>query len=124
MNNNISERRIRNNKLRRRRQLRRNICISLMTFMLVAGFSVLFFSFGAKAQTDAGDDVSYKYYKSITVQAGDTIWDYAGLYADKDFYDSYENYIKEVMNINHLKDDNIICGQNIILPYYSNEFIL
>lgn len=123
MNNNISERRIRNNKLRRRRQLRRNICISLMTFMLVAGFSVLFFSFGSRAQTDAGD-VSYKYYKSVTVQAGDTIWDYAGLYADKDFYDSYDNYIKEVMNINHLKDDNIICGQNIILPYYSNEFIL
>lgn len=123
MNNNISERRIRNNKLRRRRQLRRNICISLMTFLLVTGFSVLFFSFGSKAQTDT-EDVSYKYYKSITVQTGDTIWDYARLYADKNFYDSYDNYIKEVMTINHLEDDNIIYGQNIILPYYSNEFVL
>ena len=122
MNNQISERRIRNNKLRRNRQIRRNIGMCLATFIMIVGFSTLFFSFKSKAQSN-NTDISYKYYKSITVAAGDTIWDYAELYADTDFYDSYGSYIQEVMDINHLKDDNIVYGQHIILPYYSNEFI-
>ncbi|MGN0377472.1 MAG: LysM peptidoglycan-binding domain-containing protein [Suilimivivens sp.] len=122
MNNHISERRIRNNKLRRRRQIRRNIFICLMTLVMITGFSTMFFSFKAKAQS-RDEEISYKYYKSITVAAGDTMWDYAERYADTEFYDSYESYIKEVININHLDGDDIIYGQHIILPYYSNEFV-
>lgn len=122
MNNQISERRIRNNKLRRRRQIRRNIYMTVITFVLIAGFSVSFCSFGSKAQSN-NEDISYKYYKSISVDAGDTLWDYAELYADENYYDTYSSYIKEVKDINHLKNDNIVYGQFIILPYYSNEFV-
>lgn len=121
INNHISERRIRNNRLRRRQQLRRNICMCLMTVIMISVFSTVFFSFKAKAQSN-NEKLSYKYYKSITVAAGDTIWDYAEQYADAGYYDSYSSYIKEVMDINHLNDDNIIYGQHIIVPYYSDEF--
>lgn len=121
MYNNISERRITNNRLRRNRQIRRNLFMLMMTVVLTVGFSVMFFSFKAKAQSSETSH-SYKYYKSITVGGGDTIWDFAQLYADTDFYESYECYIKEVMDINHLKDEQIVYGQHIIIPYYSNEF--
>lgn len=118
-NNSISERRIRNNRHMRKLQLRRHIMISLLTVILVLGCSCLFFGFKSKAQ--GGDERIYcKYYKSVMVRSGDTIWDYADLYADREFYDSYESYINEVMNMNGLTDDHIQSGQYILLPYYSD----
>lgn len=122
MNNKISERRIKNNKLRRRRQIRKNTAICFMTLFIIACFSTTFFSFKSKAKSDK-EDVLYKYYKSIVVEAGDSLWDYAGQYANEDYYTSYNSYIKEVTEINHLKDEKIVYGQHIILPYYSNEFV-
>lgn len=124
MNNQISERRIRNNRSRRRRQLKRQIMLLFTTILLIAGFSVFGFGMKAKAQsTSDAADISYKYYKSVMIESGDTIWDYAKLYANEDYYDSYDSYINEVVQINSLVGDDIQSGQYIILPYYSEEFI-
>ena len=117
-----SERRIRNNKIRRRREMRRNIFMCFLTVMLVISLSLVFFSFGTKAQSSEAE-ISYKYYKSITVQDGDTLWDYASLYADEEHYNSKQDYIDEVIHMNALTDNEIISGQYIILPYYSLEFV-
>lgn len=117
-----SERRIRNNKLRRRREMRRNIFMCLLTVMLVISLSLIFFGFGTKAQSNDAE-ISYKYYKSITVEDGDTLWDYAKMYADDEHYTSKQAYIDEVIKMNALTDTEIISGQYIILPYYSYEFI-
>lgn len=122
MNYYVSERRIRNNKLRRQRQLRHHIMMFMTTALLIACFSVCFFSFKAKAQSET-EDVAYKYYKSIVVKSGDTIWDYAEEYAHEDYYDSYDSYVKEVIRINAMTDDSIQSGQYLIIPYYSYEFI-
>ncbi len=122
MNNGVSERRIRNNRIKRKREMRRHIIMFLLTLFLIAAFSTVFFSFKTKAQSVPAD-VSYKYYKSVTVEAGNTIWNFARQYADKAFYDSFDSYIDEVIQINHLQNEKIISGQNIIIPYYSNEFI-
>jgi hypothetical protein len=121
MNNHTSERRIRNNHLRRKRQLRHHIGISILTVLMIAGLSGGFFSVKAAAQS--GDaDISYKYYKSITIASGDTLWNYAKEYADLSYYTSYEDYIQEVKNINHLKNDSLTYGKSIIVPYFSHEF--
>lgn len=122
MNYYVSERRIRNNKLRRQRQLRHHIMMFMTTALLIACFSVCFFSFKAKAQSET-EDIAYKYYKSIVVKSGDTIWDYAEEYAHEDYYDSYDSYVKEVIRINAMTDDSIQSGQYLIIPYYSYEFI-
>ncbi len=122
MNYQISERRIRNNKLRRRRQLRHHIMIFVTTVLLISCFSVCFFSLKTKAQSEK-EEVAYKYYKSIVVKSGDTIWDYAKEYAHEDYYDSYDSYIKEVIRINGISDDSIQSGQYLIIPYYSYEFV-
>ena len=119
MNNSISERRIRNNRRMRQLQLRRHMIMSLLTVFLVLGCSGLFFGFKSKAQS-SDEHIPCKYYKSVMVRSGDTMWDYADLYADREFYDSYDSYIKEVMNMNGLSNDHIQSGQYILLPYYSD----
>lgn len=118
----ISERRIRNNRIRRRRELRNRFMMCVLTLVLVIGFSILFFSFKTKAQGN-DEKILYKYYKSIVVEEGDTLWYYACQYVEESYYDSYDDYIKEVIMINSLKDDAITAGQHLILPYYSPDFV-
>lgn len=122
MMNNNSELRIRNNRIRRTRQLRRNMIMFFLTIVLVICFSIIFFSFKTKAQSNE-EEVLYKYYKSVMVSEGDSLWKYAQMYGDNQYYDNYEDYMKEVMNMNFLEDDTIITGQYLILPYYSREFM-
>ncbi|MCM1134654.1 MAG: LysM peptidoglycan-binding domain-containing protein [Clostridium sp.] len=116
-----SEQRIRNNRIKRMRELRRHVLMGLAAAVLAVGFSLLFFSAKIKAQEN--EAVQYKYYKSIQVEEGDTLWNYASLYGDNQHYDSYDDYIKEVMNMNALSQDKITTGQYLILPYYSADFI-
>lgn len=120
--NRASERRIRNNRIRRKRQLRRNLMMCLLTFILVLSFSSIFFSFRTKAQSNE-EEILYKYYKSVMVENGDTLWEYAEIYGDSQHYNSHDDYIKEVMDMNFLNDDQITTGQYLILPYYSPEFL-
>ena len=63
---------------------------------------------------------AYKYYKSITVEAGDTLWHYAQEYGDQHYYEDCNAYIQEVKNINSLQSDQITTGCHLILPYYSS----
>ena len=49
--NRASERRIRNNRMRRTRQLRRHMIMCLLTFVLVISFSSIFFRFRTKSQS-------------------------------------------------------------------------
>ena len=116
-----SERRIKNNRIRRRQELRRHFMISIFTFILILSFSTLFFSLRTKAQGQ--NELLYKYYKSVVVEEGDTLWHYACQYAQEEYYDSQEDYIQEVIHINSLSEDHITAGQYLILPYYSPEFI-
>lgn len=122
MNASVSERRIRNNRMRRRRELRHRFLTCIFTFVLAVGFSFLFFGFRTKAQGN-DEEILYKYYKSVVVEAGDTLWDYADEYGTKEYYDSHQDYINEVMQMNGLYDDQITEGQHIVLPYYSPEFM-
>ena len=119
--NRASELRIRNNRIRRKQQLRRNAIICLLTFVLVISFSFIFFSFRTRAQS-SDEEILYKYYKSVMVEDGDTLWRYADIYGDSQHYDSHDAYIKEVMEMNFLKNDQITSGQYLIIPYYSSEF--
>jgi len=111
----------RDNKKRltpRQKQMRfRKICATLSVFV-TALFLALLIS-GCFSKAKAADNY-YKYFKSVTVQSGETLYDYADQYADF-HYDSAEEYIKEVAKINKINPDKIIAGNNIIVPYYSLE---
>ena len=90
--------------------------------MLLYSFvTSVFFVFRTKAQ-NSNEDILYKYYKSVMVEDGDTLWNYAELYGNKQVHEKNEDYIKEVIDMNFLDSDEITAGQYLILPYYSPEF--
>lgn len=66
----------------------------------------------------------FKYYTSVTVENGETLWDLADEFIDYNYYKNKNSYITEVQNINHLDENcSIDAGQILILPYYSSQYI-
>lgn len=79
--------------------------------------------FGTIRTSAASAEVPYKYYTSIQIQAGDTLWDIADTYCSPE-YDTVSDYIEEVCSINRLSSsDEIHSGQYITVPYYSHEYL-
>lgn len=63
---------------------------------------------------------SYKYYKSISIEKGDTLWSIAEEYMTEE-YDGIEEYIREVRRVNHLSDDIIYAGRYLAIPCYGSD---
>ena len=118
---NRSEKRIRNNRIRRKQELHRKFFISLITVCLVITISIGLNGFLSNAK-DNGSHTAYKYYTSITVSNEDTLWSIAEKYMDKEHYESVNAYIQEVKNMNHLKNDIITYGEHLIVPYYMDVY--
>lgn len=92
--------------------------VMITTFCLI-----LICSFSYNTIRSSAND-GYKYYTSITVGVGESLWEISGNYMDEAHYDSKKDYIAEVCSINHLKEaDDITAGQTLIVPYYSSEYI-
>lgn len=121
----LSERDLKNyqKKLRRQRELRKRIFLVAVTACLVFGFTFCFHAMTSYASTGSDtSDLEFKYYSSITVKAGDSLWSIAQQYAD-DHYDGINEYIAELISINHLRNDTLKAGQYLIVPFYSEEFL-
>ena len=108
-------------KVKRQKEIRRNIILSLIGAVIFITFALTFYSFTSLANTD-NKEISYKYFTSIQVNKGDTLWSIAEEYMDDTNYDTVKDYITEVMYINKLTDDALVCGQHLVFPYYSYEF--
>lgn len=108
----------RKRELRRRREMKRNLYMAVLGMILILGLSLSYHAIVSHA-TGHIEDVSYKYYTSVMIENGDTLWSLAQEYADGHF-DSTEAYIYEVMQINHLQNEEITAGNFIILPYYDS----
>ena len=64
----------------------------------------------------------YKYYTSIVVEKGDTLWDIANQYITPEYGDISE-YIGEVKYLNQLRGDKIHAGEYLTIPYYSDDIL-
>lgn len=118
---NKREARIYDNKMRRIHERRRNVILLITTICLVILLSVTINGFLSKAKSKT-EDIQYKYYKSIIVNSGDTLWTIANEYKGTG-YKSADEYIIEVKQMNGLKDDSITAGNYLIIPYFSNQFV-
>ena len=61
----------------------------------------------------------HKYYTSIQLKQGDSLWELAGEYASTD--QSEQEFIDEVCEVNGISESNILhSGQYLVVPYYSD----
>ena len=118
-----SEIRIRRNKARRQKIYRRQVMM-LSLAVAFAVFAIVFIA--SSVMTNAQSDEAtfeYKYYKTVTVHAEDTLWDIASANYSSDHYSDMNSYIGEICSINSISDRNSLkAGESLVVPYYSEEF--
>ncbi len=80
-------------------------------------FGFLSFNLGIVEATESDRYKKQKYYSSICIEQGDTLWSIAKKYADEE-YQTIEEYIKEIKQINGLTSERIVEGNYLIISYY------
>lgn len=105
---------------KRKKQVRRNIILIVLSTLIISAFLVFFNSMSIQA-SDKDHTVSYKYFKSIYISQGDTLWSIAKENMDE-HYESTHEYINEVKHMNSLTSNQIVCGSYLIIPYFSTEY--
>ena len=108
-------------RIRRQQVLRRRVVLSILALFLALIFALSYNVIISQAN-DGSDEVIYKYFTNYEISKGDTLWSIAEENIDYEFYDSVQDYVDEVLEINHLTDDTIKVGQCIIVPYFSNQY--
>ena len=95
--------------------------ISTKKIFIIAGIilvTVLYILISHKdSPATSASNASKKYYKCITIEEGDTLWDIANEYKTEE-YASTQDYINEVLAMNNLNTDVIVDGTNLLIPYY------
>ncbi len=101
----------------RKKNIHLSLCIILCIVFIISISSTMITS--AKGNSSAPD--RYKYYTSIYIEEGDSLWSIAEQYAYEGI--STVDYINELKKINSLKNENIKAGCYLLVSYYSNDYI-
>ena len=123
-NSKISERA--NESLRKREMVVRRqrfvfVFVFVIVFVLLISIGILFGTSVNALASSKKDISSYnKYYTSIKIESGDTLWTIADEYIDN-LDVSKAEYIDEICQINEISEDEIHAGDYIVVPYYSDE---
>lgn len=94
--------------------------IIVLLFFSFLGFRIFDFFQGldsAQALEQAAID---KYYTSIEIQQGDSLWSIAGKYSENSGM-TVAQYVKELKNMNGLKEDIIHSGHYLTVMYCTSE---
>lgn len=112
------------NRLRKRKAiiLKRKIMMSAFVVTLAFVGSIRFCGVLSSAHENSKEEeTSFKYYKSIRIEQGDTLWGIAEQYMSDDYH-SIQEYIDEVKRINHLTSDEIYDYGYLMIAYYDTEY--
>lgn len=90
-----------------------------LIFLAVLALSMVFVVRRVNARAESEN--SFKYYKSIQVEKGDTLWDLAERQTAGGSAQATADYIQEVRDLNHLDGSEIHYGEYLVIPYYSAE---
>ena len=101
--------------VRRQKRMLALVVLIIISLGILLGTSV---NTLASSKADVG---SYnKYYTSVRVEAGDTLWTIAEEYI-ADFNIDKQDYIAEICSINEICEDEIHAGDYIVVAYYSKD---
>lgn len=93
----------------------------VLSVMAVAAL-VCIILFSSKNVTSAGESGEAvpltKYFKTITIEQGDTLWSLAEEYKSGDSRSTRE-YVKELRRMNDLHSDQINAGQKLVVAYFA-----
>ncbi len=119
-NHKISERANENLK-KREAVVRKQRQILAVALILVVALGILLGTGINALASGKGDVASYnKYYKSVRVEAGDTLWTIADEYIADLNIDKAE-YIDEICELNNICEDEIHAGDYVVVAYYSKD---
>ncbi|MCR5671620.1 MAG: hypothetical protein K6G10_11500 [Butyrivibrio sp.] len=115
--------RIKRNRIKRMKIVKRQrFMLAAMLVVVVFSAVFMFFVLSADAESDTFEP-SYKYYRQITIGAGQCLEEIAAANISFDHYKNIEEYEHEVAAINHLDEEGTIyAGESLIIPYYSHEY--
>ena len=91
------------------------LCLLVLFFVGVGSINV---KAGSDGKETATAEASSKVYTSYVVEQGDSLYSIAKDHCDLKYYDSYEDYILEIQDINHISADRIYYGRSITIPLY------
>ena len=73
----------------------------------------------AQVEAKTADWNIEKYYTSILVEEGDTLWSIADEYMTSE-YEDRDSFMDEVREMNHLTGSIIHAGSTLLIPYYTD----
>ncbi|MEE1314598.1 MAG: LysM peptidoglycan-binding domain-containing protein [Faecalimonas sp.] len=115
------ERRVRARCRREKEVARKKMILLFSVALCIVIGSIIGGSLFASAKGSSTDyDTRYKYYKSIVIEDGDSLWSIASEYYDMT-KESKQDYIQELVSTNKLASDKIHTGQHLIVAYYDNQ---
>lgn len=90
--------------------------ILIAVLLILLGSSIRTF---ASSRLDSQNGAMQKYYTSIRIEPGDTLWKIADSYITPEM--SKKEFIREVCQLNHMgKDDILRSGDYIVVVYYTD----
>lgn len=92
----------------------------LIILMMAAAFTFGFFGqnlLSAQAQEEDIPELN-RYFTSIQIQDGDSLWDIAGRYSEGSGY-SRREYVEELKRMNGLRHDRIHSGEYLTVVYFA-----
>ncbi len=102
--------------MHRRSGARFFVCFIALTIL----FTLLIMFFAAVPSFAGAGTEREKLYTSVLIEEGDSLWSIASEHACPEYSDT-SKFIREVMSINHLTDeDSIHEGAYLVIPYYAD----
>ena len=107
-------------KIKRKRQVAKQKMFFLLAALLIITLgSIVFGSIFSSAKNPESDLPKNKYYKSIEIESGDSLWSIAQEYCEP--HADVREYVNELKELNSLTSSDIHAGQHLVVTYYDTK---
>lgn len=109
------------NRIYRKKHAKKQL-VRFLTALIIIVLTVCVILFTNKNVTNADENEESvklnKYYKTITIESGDSLWSIATEYKSGS-HKTTKEYVKELKSMNNLSSDQIVSGQKLLVAYFA-----